>query len=272
MSRYAETSTEERMSLDRRHWMLSSLAAGLGGSAAAANGEPLVLAAESFPPFSQMVEGQAQGLDWDVVQAVLSMLGLTARLEILPWKRALLDLEQGLLDGLIGVSPGDLNEREVVLAFPDEPLSGSHSRFFYRRAQPFVFDGLFTLKGKRISVLTGYQYPPDFNNAPYFQRDPSATHEQSLRKLLAQRVDLALVHAGVGEHLLQREGWASELAADPTPIAPGRLYVGFSRQRGRSALAQRFGQALRHFKAQPAYARLLARYGLKPDTLQTGAG
>lgn len=258
------------MNLDRRHWMLGSLAAGLSTPAVRARAEPLVLAAESFPPFSQLQDGLAQGLDWDVVRAALGALGLEARLEILPWKRALVDLEEGLLDALIGVSPGDLNEREVALAFPDEPLSGSHSRFYYRKAQPFVFDGLFTLKGKRISVLTGYQYPPDFNNAPYFQRDASATHEQSLRKLLARRVDLALVHAGVGEHLLQREGWGSELAADPTPIAPGRLYVGFSRRRGHAQLAQRFGLALRQFKARPDYAKLLARYGLRPETLRTG--
>lgn len=253
------------MPLCRRQ--ILALAAALGASAQA-GAAPLQLAAEAFPPFSQLVDGRVEGLDCELVQAVLGGLGLRAQIQLLPWKRALLELERGALDGVIGISRGSLNEREEVLAFPDEPLAGSHSHFYYRREQPFVFDGLFTLKGKTVAVLAGYQYPPDFMAAAYFTREPSATHEQSLRKLLARRVDLALVHAGVGEHLLQREGWQDVLVADPATLAPGRLYVGFARQRGHAQLAQRFGEALQRFKASPAYRAMLARYGVLPETLQ----
>lgn len=254
------------MPLSRRQTLACGAALGMPVQAALA---PLQLAAENFPPFSQWVQGRAEGLDCELVRAVLGGLGRGAEIQLLPWKRALLELERGGLDGVIGISRGNLNEREEVLAFPDEPLAGSHSHFYFRRDQPFAFDGLFTLKGRSVAVLAGYQYPPDFMAAAYFQREPSATHEQSLRKLLARRVDLALVHAGVAEHLVQREGWHKELAADPTPIAPGRLYVGFARQRGHSQLAQRFGEALRRYKAQPAYRALLARYGVRPENLQT---
>lgn len=256
------------MPLDRRSLLCSGLAVLPAAQAAPVE---LQIAAESFPPFSYMQDGVARGLDWELVQAVLTKLGLRARLQVLPWKRAMLDIERGELDAVVGATRGDLNEREELLAFPDEPLYASHSRFYYRREQPFVFDGLFTLKGKVVSVLAGYNYPPDFSAAAYFKRDLSATHEQSLRKLLAGRVDLALVHAGVAEYLIQREGWAKAIAADPTPIAPGRLYMGFSRQRGHAVLAQRFGEVLQTYKGSAAYAALLTRYGLRADTLREDA-
>jgi len=258
------------MPLSRRQTLACGATLGFPAAAApqpAATPAPLQLAAEVFPPFSQWVQGRAEGLDCELVRAVLAGLGRGAEIQLLPWKRALLELERGTLDGVIGISRGNLNEREEMLAFPEEPLAGSHSHLYFRVEQPFAFDGLFTLKGRSVAVLAGYQYPPDFMAAAYFRREPSATHEQSLRKLLARRVDLALVHAGVGEHLLQREGWQRELAADPTPLAPGRLYVGFARQRGHALLAQRFGEALRRYKAQPAYRALLARYGVRPENL-----
>lgn len=256
------------MPIARRSLLCSSLA--VLPPARAAQVE-LLIAAESFPPFSYMQDGQARGLDWELVQAVLAKLGARARLQVLPWKRAMLDIERGELDAVIGATRGDLNEREELLAFPDEPLYSTHSRFYFRRDQPFVFDGLFTLKGKIVCVLAGYNYPPDFSAAAYFKRDLSATHEQSLRKLLAGRVDLALVHAGVAEYLIQREGWGQRLASDPTPIAPGRLYMGFSRKRGHVVLAHRFGEVLQAYKDSAAYAALLGRYGLRAETLREGA-
>lgn len=256
------------MPLSRRQIVSSGVALGLP---AVAGHLPLQLAAEVFPPFSQQVQGRVEGLDCELVREVLGGLGLRSEIQLLPWKRALLELERGALDGVIGISRGSLNEREEVLAFPDEPLAGSHSHFYFRREQPFVFDGLFTLKGRTVAVLAGYQYPPDFMAAAYFTREPSATHEQSLRKLMAKRVDLALVHAGVGEHLVQRENWTDSLAADPAAIAPGRLYVGFARQRGHALLAQRFSEALRRYKTRPGYRSLLARYGLRPESLQAQA-
>lgn len=245
--------------------MLASLA---GPKAALAARPALRLAAENFPPFSHMENGRPKGLDWEVVRPVLDDLGFAAELLVMPWKRALRDVARGDLDAVIGGTRGDLNEREELLAFPDEPLSASYSRFYFRRGEAFNFDGLFTLKGKSVAVVAGYSLPADFNAAPYFHRQAVNTHEQCLRMLLAGRVDLALVHAGVAEHLIRREGWRARLAADPTPIAPGQLYVCFSRRLGHEALAQRFGDALRKYKLGPAYGALLESYGIPAETLR----
>lgn len=252
--------------LNRRALLLVAL--GRTGAAAAGPRPSLRLAAESFPPFSFLEAGEPRGLDLEVVRPVLDGLGFDAQLSIVPWRRALLEVQQGTLDGIIGATRGDLNEREELLAFPEEPLSASFSRFYYRREQPFRFEGLFSLKGKRVAVLGGYRYPPDFTAAPYFVRQAVNTHEQCLHLLMAGRVELALVHAGVAEYVVHREGWQEKLAVDPTPIAPGQLWVGFSRRSGHEALAQRFGPALRSFKRSAAYGQLLARYGIRAETLK----
>lgn len=229
---------------------------------ARATGASLVLGGEALPPYCFRLGDRSAGLHLDLCATALAPLNLRLSWQPMPWRRALADLESGLLDGVVGATRGNLNEREVLMAFPDEPLSWTHNVFVSRRERPLVFDGLFTLRGLRIAVLNGYQYSPDLMAAAYFQRQPAANHGQSLRMLLAGRVDAALLDIATARHLIAEQGLQSELHIDAAPVAPGRLYLGFSRQRGQARWAAPFSAALRRFKRGPAFTPLLARYGL----------
>lgn len=222
----------------------------------------LQLAGEALPPYSFMRADRPAGLHLALCQRVLTELGLGLQWQIRPWRRALVDLEAGLLDGIVGATRGNLNEREAVMAFPDEPLSWTHNVLVSKRERPLVFDGLFTLRGLRIAVLSGYQYSPDFMAAAYFERQPSVNHEQSLRMLLADRVDAALLDVATARFLIREQGLQHRLHIDPSPIASGRLYLGFSRHRSLARWALPFAQALRRFKRGRDFAPLLAQYGL----------
>jgi len=245
-----------------RRSCLLGLAAGAALPTVALAAPPLLLGGEALPPYSFETEGQVGGLHLALCEAALAPLGLQMQWRPMPWRRALADLEAGLLDGVIGATRGHLNERELLMAFPDEPLSWTHNVFVSRRSRPLVFDGLFTLRGLRVAVLAGYQYRPDFMAAPYFHRQPAATHAQSLRMLLADRVDAALLDVATARYLIREQRLADQLQIDPTPIAPGRLYLGLSRRRQLARWAQPFATALRAYKRRPAFADLLAQYGL----------
>jgi polar amino acid transport system substrate-binding protein len=252
----------------------SLLAAAVASGLAPARAEPatLLLAGEALPPYSFEAGGGSQGLHLALCEAALAPLGLRLQWQPMPWRRALADLEGGLIDGVIGATRGNLNEREVLMAFPDEPLSWTHNVFVSRRERSLVFDGLFTLRGLRVAVLNGYQYSPDFMAAAYFQRQSAANHGQSLRMLMAGRVDAALLDVASARYLIREQGLQASLHIDAAPIAPGRLYLGFSRQREQARWAEPFAAALRRFKRGPRFAPLLAQYGLGlADVMEPGA-
>lgn len=237
-------------------------ALGLPAARAGTAGSTLMLGGEAAPPYA-IEGGGGSGLHLALCRAALGSLGLSMQWQAMPWRRALADLESGQLDGVVGATRGHLNEREALMAFPDEPLSWTHNVFVSLRSRPLHFDGLFTLRGLRIAVLAGYQYRPDFMAAAYFQRQPAAHHAQSLRMLLAGRVDAALVEVATARTLIRKLGLGDKLQLDATAIAPGRLYLGLSRQRGQARWAEPVSAALRAFKRGPAFAALLAQVGLQ---------
>jgi polar amino acid transport system substrate-binding protein len=82
--------------------------------------------------------------------------------------------------------------------------------------------------------------------------------------LLAGRVEAALLDVASARYLIAQQDLSERVHVDDAAIAPGRLYLGFSRQRGMARWAEPFGAALRAYKRKPGFARLLAGYGLRP--------
>lgn len=255
-------------SLARRPLLVAALAAATGR---AASGPPLVLAGEPLPPFTFERGGRPAGLHWALCEKVMSQLGQPLGWEQLPWRRALADLAQGRLGGIMGTTRGHLNEREEHMVFADEALSHVSSHFVSLSDRPFRFDGLFTLRGLRVGVMGGYQHRPDFMAATYFQRQSTLNHETCLRMLLVGRVDVALVDLAATRYFLHAEGLQERLHIDPHPFGRGQLLLGLARSPAHEALALRFSAALRAFKRTADYATLLKAYGLQRSDVEASA-
>lgn len=67
----------------------------------AARGETLRLVTDAWAPYVYEEDGQAAGLDYELTREVLQRLGVKLDLQFLPWKRCLLELEQGNADGIL---------------------------------------------------------------------------------------------------------------------------------------------------------------------------
>jgi len=225
--------------------------------------QTLHVVTEAWAPYVFERNGESVGSDYELARVVLAEMGYTLDLQYCPWKRCLLDVEQGRADAILDVQTGPDGDRKRFLHFPPEPLSESPSVLFFDRRRPFRYGGLESLRDKRVSVALGYVYDPKFDSSPLFKREPSTSHEQNLRKLVADRVDVALINRDVGLYTATQLGLANQVGFDPTPIATGVFYLGFAKKPGLDKLAQDFGQRLRHYKRQPAYRELRARYGLK---------
>ncbi|MCY1186350.1 hypothetical protein D9M73_272140 [compost metagenome] len=77
---------------------------------------------------------------------------------------------------------------------------------------------------------------------------------------MRDRVDLVVNDRRAGRYLIQQMGLGAEIGQHPQVVSRDRQYLAFRRTPHLERLAVRFGEALRRFKREPAYAELVARY------------
>lgn len=221
--------------------------------------EPLRIVSEPWAPYVFEENGQPRGLDYETSAIVFQRLGVDVQWSLLPWKRCLAELQSGQADGVLDIF--HTRERETQMLFPGEPLSQVEFVLFYARKRPYPFDRLSDLQGLKVGVSPGYWYAEEaFRTSPLFIREPAPTHEANLGKLVRDRVDLVVNDRRAGHFLLRQMGLDAEVAQHTKVVSRDRLYLAFRRQPHLQNLAERFGEELRRFKQEPAYAALQARY------------
>ena len=191
----------------RRCMVLALATAALPGQAWAqplpvsATGGSLRLVATEFPPYTSATLKNA-GTACAITRAALDRVGLSMVLQFRPWARAMVELQQGQWDGVIGAwhSP----EREAFMAFPHPLGITNRIGFMARAGLPLDVSDLNRLGGLKIGVVRDYANPPAFDQAR-LQRDEAFDDLSNLRKLLAGRIDLALIDKGVAFHLMRTQ-------------------------------------------------------------------
>lgn len=213
----------------RRDSLLWLGAAALPTSASQAAPGAVRLVCTDFPPYtSPSLPGG--GVACEITRAGLQQAGLSMALQFRPWARALLEFQRGEHDGVIAAwrSP----ERERSMLFP-QPLGIVNQIGFMARSDARVrVDDLSALRSLRIGTVNGYANPERFDRAQ-LQVEAAVDDVSNLRKLLAGRVDLALIDKGVGMHLLDtqlREGQGRLVWLEPA-VAEIPLYTVFARGR-----------------------------------------
>lgn len=242
----------------------------LMGLSLCAHAQTLRIVSESWAPYVYEEQGTLKGLDYEATQIVLQRLGVEAEWQLLPWKRCLLAVEQGQADAILDIFRTP--EREASIIYPDEPMSQIEFVLFYATARPYPFNQLQDLQGLKVGVSAGYWYANrDFRESELFTREPAASHNANLGKLLRDRVDLVINDKRGGIFLTQQMGIQGDVSHHPQVISRDQLYLGLSRRDDMAEFAQRFSHELRHFKREPAYAALSARYNPAAKAQQVSA-
>lgn len=227
---------------------------------ATAGAADLKVVCDEWPPY-QIVENDAvTGFSTEIVTAVFASAGLSIEgIKAYPWKRALYMLEKGEADALF--SANRTPEREVVFRYPDESLFDS-PWVFWAREDGKGFRSLEDLKGRKVGVVNGYSYTPEFwaflnqNGVA----DVANSDEQNFRKLEARRVDYVAAELGNGYHLLHQLKFKGIVPILDHPIKTDGLYVAFNPRGVPAETVARFGRELQAFKRSPAYEALRQKY------------
>lgn len=241
-----------------RRSLVMGLAA-LPWAASASKPDKLHLVATEFPPYtSASLEGG--GIAAQVTRAALQRLGWDMGLSFRPWVRALAELQQASWDGVVGLWHNQ--ERERYLAYT-RPLGISNRIGFMARAGTAIqVHDLSRLQGLTVGTVRDYVNPPVFERAR-LRRDEAVDDLGNLRKLLAGRIDLALVDKGVAMHLLQtrlRDAAAALIWLEPA-MAELPLHTALVRQHPQhSQRLADLNRSLQELHSSGALAQLLQRH------------
>lgn len=212
---------------------------------------------EDYPPY-EMVEpvNGLRGFDYEVVTETFSRMGYAARIEFLPWSRALLRVRLGEAAG--AMTCAHMPERESYILYSD-PISSFTSGLFVR----WEFDGpspatLEDLHGQRTASVDSYESLGALRKAglnPIAAPNPPS----AVRMLIAKRFDYLYLSLESTEFVLRDLGLSGRVRF--YPIEMQNFHVCFSRTYpGAEALVQDFNKALAAVRADGTYAAIHAKY------------
>ncbi|MEB8434347.1 transporter substrate-binding domain-containing protein [Cocleimonas sp. KMM 6892] len=174
--------------------------------------------------------GEYVGVYIDIIKEVILRSGIDIDLEPYPHERLLQYLQNGKVDGAIGLYKN--NEREQFATYVDIPIAWLRTGVFVKKEHLSSINEISDLNGKVIGKVRGVTLNKKLEKAieeGQFSIEETATYEQSVRKLLAGRIDALLAPNFSTRYLLKELGASKEILLLPLYFEPARpVYVLFS--------------------------------------------
>lgn len=231
--------------------------------------DEILIVGNNYSPPKIYAEGdQAQGMLVDILRyADAAMPGHRLNLHLYPWARAYKMAESGQA-GVIGLSW--TTDRQQVFDY-SEPLFYDEVVVVVRHDDKLIFNRIEDLKGRRIGLGVGGSFGDEFEQARrqgVFQVDEDNGPVSRLKKLLASRIDAALINPGnaglqraiaLDPELSRR---AAEFQVLAQPLKRDANYLGFHKRLGMGDFLAEFNRHIRRGYANGDIPRLLAPYQL----------
>ncbi|SLM32339.1 ABC-type amino acid transport/signal transduction systems, periplasmic component/domain [Desulfamplus magnetovallimortis] len=229
-----------------------------------ADEKTIVAAADPWPPFVDPAAPK-EGLSLEIVRASYETQGYSVKMEYVPWARAIDGVKKGKYDILPNTW---MNEQRKAFLMYSEPYAVNEVKFIKTADDPFEFNGLESLTGKKVGIVRGYGYGDDFTNATNFVREDSNDFITNIKKLThsSKRVDLAIEDEIVARVIIAKEDPAllEKIKFTENAISTSPLYVtcGLANPRHKE-LIDAFNKGLAIIKENGKYGIILENYGIK---------
>ncbi|WP_432737758.1 substrate-binding periplasmic protein [Maridesulfovibrio sp. FT414] len=224
--------------------------------------ETITAAADPWVPFINP-DSPTQGLSMEIVTAAFKTQGYDVKLEIVPWVRA----ENGVKEGSYDILPNTwmTDKRKAYLKY-SAPYATNQIKFIKRKGDSFEYNGLSSLAGKTVGIVSGYGYSSDFMNDSGFVREPTTELITNIKKLIAERIDLAISDEIVAKATISQSNSAflDKIEFTKNAMSQNDLHVtcGLANPR-HSEIIDAFNKGLEAIKADGTYQQIMAKYGIK---------
>lgn len=221
---------------------------------------------EEFPPFSYSRGATASGAFPETVEATCALLQWRCTIEVLPWRRALQQAEEGVVDGIFTVIQSPARQAAFFIT---PMLVSSGYDFYTQRSSNFRYTQPSDLSGRRVGVYgpsgTSFTLEKSVQQTLDITVEMVTNNQRLLLMLNAGRFGregVVVLNRDVARHLIEHESlYAVRHAGHLASIEYG---IGFSRKKVSAAQFQAFNQGLNTLRSNGQLATILRRYGLQP--------
>ena len=192
-----------------------------------------------------------------VAKEAFEKKGYDVSIEFMPWARAMLLTEKGEAHGVLGAYINPERDRKFLKS---EPLAKTQVVFFSLANRSISYNSFKDLEKYRIGVVRGNSYSPEFDEYKGFTKDVADDLSNSIRKLVAQRIDLLVDARRVVEHRVDSKikSAKGKLKVVGKPLLENNLYIIFSRAiKGSKTIVKDFNEGLKGIKANGQYSKIM---------------
>jgi polar amino acid transport system substrate-binding protein len=220
--------------------------------------EKVLFVSTDWPPYVMSENGKPSGIDTEIVLELCKRLGIEADIQVLPWKRALKNVEKGEADAIFAVRHNE--ERAAFLYYPSEPLNIEKTVIIAGKGSGIKVTGLDDLKGKSVGTVRGYTYDPKFDTHKEIEKIDCNDDAELVKVFTKGRVPLAASCDEITlKYLCKKAGVETETVyvLNETPS-----YIGFSKAKGEKgkSLCDKFSEALRQLKKEGFIEKVQSKY------------
>jgi len=216
--------------------------------------------ADEWPPItgSQLTRG---GFSVQLAIEVLQALGYSVSVEFAPWKRILRTSKRGEYDLITAMWKDE--SRESKFEFTDGYYNNKVV-FVSLKHLSFQYLNPAALSGKRVGIVSSYAYPKAFLDTPAVTWDKSIDLNQNLKKVLGNRLDVAVGTEDVMRYEAQQLEGADRLYYDVShPIEVRSLHMGVNRQYAQhEKLVKQLDQMIQAFKQSGRFDQIKKQHGI----------
>jgi polar amino acid transport system substrate-binding protein len=218
---------------------------------------PLELVTLQYPPYIYSQQGQPAGVAVELVKQVFSAIDVEVNVRILPWARAISDIEHGRADAIF--TAFKTAERQRFADYSQEVLFVQNISLI--QATPKAVAWRQPGNGLSICAVNDVSYG-SYMDQLLTQRHFATVYrinsaEQCALMVSNGRADLWVNNEFGARVLLQQLKLPQPLHILQPPLQSTNSYIAFSRQRQLTAIRDRFDVALRQFKQSGRYQQLV---------------
>lgn len=210
--------------------------------------------------------GVVKGIDYEVFQEIAKRLGFDFQIQMLPFRRALLFLEQGKKEAILLIYYK--KEREGFLEYViDEPMHFSTYFVYVVKGKEFEINSIEDLYGKKIGKNRGFTISDEFDEAVRSGKiliDEVETRDQNIEKLLLGRIDAFVSNYASAQFVLKKMGMLDKIHHLEYPLVDKGVYLAFSKKSPNivemDELVKAVTKTLIEIKEDGTYQQIVDRY------------
>ncbi len=231
----------------------------------------LVIAGDYWCPYNCLPNSDKPGFLVEIAQRAFYIYEIDVEYKMMPWSQALEKINTGEIDGILGISvPSAKNLVTTKL-----PLEYSLSGVYTRNDTEWVYDGIESLKGKKISFIMDYVIDESINTffGSEYTKDPrmfsiedsEKAVIESIANLLDKKSDVYIEDERVVNYYIKQNNlkdsikYAGRVTKNKLPI-----YIAFSPKTANIKKYIKFlEEGIASLKATGEYDEIMAKYDIE---------